>query len=334
MVVALVLLAGIVIVFCIGISRGDFPVPLADVLPAMFGSGDEGNIFIVQTLRLPRALAGLLVGVALGLSGAVFQSLLRNPLASPDILGITSGAALAAVFIITKGETAYVDVLATDRATILPIAAFVGAVLTAGLMYVLSYRGGVSTYRLILIGIGVGAVAAAGTEFLLSRATTSEAAASLVWLTGSLNARVWEHVIPLAIAIAILVPAILLLDRRLRMLQLGDETAKGLGIRVERTRLSLIVVAVGLVGVAIAAAGPIAFVAFLAPPIARRLAHSPGPALVVSALSGALLVLGADLIGRNLFSTTEIPVGVITGVVAGPYLLWLLARANKIGRTG
>lgn len=332
--VSIVLLALTAAVFAISVSLGDFPIPLGDVFPAIFGFGDPSADFIVQTLRLPRALTGLLVGIGFGMSGAIFQTLVRNPLASPDILGITSGASLAAVFVITKGADAYVDVGGSGRASVLAISAFVGALITATLMYVLAYRHGVSTYRLILIGIGVGAMALAGTEFLLSRATTAEAASSLVWLTGSLNARVWEQVIPLAVSLALLVPAAFTLDRRLRMLQLGDDAAKGLGVRVEHTRLYLMLVGVGLAGTAVAAAGPVAFVALLAPPVARRLARSPGPALVVSGVAGALLVLVADLIGRNLFSSTEIPVGVITGAIGAPYLLWLLARANRIGRTG
>lgn len=322
--VGLALGAATTMVFALSVSVGDFPVPLADVLPAIFGFGGPDSDFIVRTLRLPRALTAVLVGCAFGLSGAIFQSLARNPLASPDIIGITAGASAAAVFVIVLvgGSYAFVS-----------MAAFLGALATAITIYFLAYKRGVSSYRLVLVGIGVGAVLSACTSYLLTRAEIFDAQRATVWLTGSLNGRSWQHVRPLAVAMCVLVPAVLLSARSLGLLQLGDDTAKGLGVPVERTRAVLVVIAVGLAAVATAAAGPIAFVAFVSAPIARRLVRSP-LTLVPAALVGALLVLSADLVGRRAFAPTELPVGVLTGLVGAPYLVWLLARANKIGRGG
>lgn len=322
--VGLVLLGAIVIVFCISISVGDFPVPIADVVPGIFGKGEGRIPYIIQTLRLPRALTAVLVGSALGFSGAIFQSLARNPLASPDIIGITQGASVSAVFIIIVigGSYAFVST-----------GALVGGFVAAAAIYVLAYRRGMSSYRLVLIGIGVSAMLQAVTSYLMTRAEIYDAARATVWLTGSLNNRGWEHVRPIALVMAVMFPAVLYLAKGLRALQLGDDAAKGLGVPVERTRAALIAVAVTMAAVATAAAGPITFVAFIAAPIARRLVRQP-LTLVPAALVGALVLLSSDLVARRIFAPTELPVGVITGIVGAPYLLWLLARANKIGKGG
>jgi iron complex transport system permease protein len=311
--------------FCVSLSLGDFKIPVVDVVKTLFGGGDHATGFIVNTLRLPRALTGLLVGTALGLSGAIFQSIARNPLASPDIIGVTYGASAFAVFaIVTLGLTG------------VAVSAFaiVGAVLTAFLMYVLAWRHGVSSYRLILIGIGIGAIATSITSYLLTKARVEIAQQALIWLTGSLNGRDWSNVRSLAITFVVLLPFMVFLVHQLRILQLGDETAYGLGLRVEVSRLGLIVIAVLLAAVATAAAGPIGLVAFVAPPIARRLTRSPGPAMVASGLLGALVVALSDLVAQHAFGDTQLPVGVVTGVVGAPYLMFLLARTNRVGSGG
>lgn len=311
--------------FCVSLSLGDFKIPVLDVVRTLFGGGDRATEFIVNRLRLPRALTGLLVGTALGLSGAIFQSIARNPLASPDIIGVTYGASAFAVFaIVTLGLTG-VAVSAL---------AIVGAVLTAFIMYVLAWRHGVSSYRLILIGIGIGAIATSVTSYLLTKARVEIAQQALIWLTGSLNGRDWSNVRSLAITFVVLLPFMIFLVQQLRILQLGDETAYGLGLRVETARLGLIVIAVLLAAVATAAAGPIGFVAFVAPPIARRLTRSPGPAMITSGLLGALVVALSDLVAQHAFGDTQLPVGVVTGVVGAPYLMFLLARANRVGSGG
>jgi iron complex transport system permease protein len=313
------------LVFCVSISVGDFPIPLRDVVPAIFGHGDPDADFIVRTLRLPRSLTGLLVGAAFGFSGAVFQALARNPLASPDFIGITYGASAGAVFVI---------VVIGGSAALVSFGALCGAFLTAVLMYALAYRRGVSSYRLVLVGIGVGSVFLAIIEYLMTRAEIYDAQRAMVWLTGSLNGRGWEHVRPLALVMALLVPVVVVLARPLQGLQLGDDTARGVGISVERSRGGLVLVAVVLTAVATASAGPVNFVSFLAGPIAKRLTRSSGAALVPAALVGALLLLAADLVARRAFAPTELPVGVVTGVLGAPFLLWLLARANRVGRGG
>jgi len=318
-----VLAAAVVVVFCLSLSVGEFPVPLRDVPGAIVGHGNALDVFVVQHLRLPRALAAVLVGGAFGFAGAIFQSLARNPLASPDILGVTAGAAVAAVFVITVtgGDT-------TARS----LSALVGATVIALTIYGLAYRAGVSSYRLVLVGIGVGAVCQAVTGYLIASSSIYLVAQATVWLTGSLNGVGWKVVVPLALAVAVLTPVVLALAARLRTLQLGDDTCRGLGVRVETIRLSLVLVAVALTGVGTAAIGPVAFVAFVAPPIARRLTNASGLTLVPAALTGALVVLLADFAAEHAFST-ELPVGVVTGAVGGSYLLWLIARSNRIGRS-
>jgi iron complex transport system permease protein len=309
----------------LSVSVGDFPIPLSDVVPAILGFGNPDSDFIVRTIRLPRALTGVLVGAAFGLSGSVFQSLARNPLASPDVIGITAGASAAAVAMI---------VWVGASSTVVSLGALAGALVTATAIYLLAYRRGVVGYRLVLIGIGVGAVLAAGTSYMLTRAEIYDAQRAVVWLTGSLNGRGWEHVRPVSVSLLVLAPAVVVLGRQLRLLELGDDTARGLGVRVEPTRAGLILVGVGLAAVATASAGPIAFVALVSPQIARRLVRSPGATLLPAGLVGAALVLVSDLAARRLFAPTEIPVGVVTGIIGAPYLLWLLARANRIGAGG
>ena len=323
--VIVVLAALVFAAFCLSLSLGDFKIPVIDVVKTLFGGGDKATEFIVNRLRLPRALTGLMVGAALGMSGAIFQSIARNPLASPDIVGVTYGASAFAVFaVVTVGLTGVA----------VSLFAIAGAVLTAFTMYVLAWRHGVSSYRLILIGIGIGAIATSVTSYLLTKAKVEIAQQALIWLTGSLNGRDWSQVRSMGLTLAVLAPLMVVLVRRLRILQLGDDTAYGLGLRVESSRLGLIVVAVLLAAVATASAGPIGFVAFVAPSIARRVTRSPGPVMTASALLGALVVALSDLIAQHAFGDTQLPVGVVTGVVGAPYLMFLLARTNRVGSGG
>jgi iron complex transport system permease protein len=318
-------LAAAMLVFVWSLAVGDFPVPVREVIPTLAGGGDGGSTFIVRTLRLPRGLAGLAVGAAFGLSGAIFQRLARNPLTSPDVIGVNAGAALAAVFAIVVAGLSGIDVT---------LAALAGGAAAAAAVYGLSWRGGVTGYRLVLVGIGVTAVLSAGTGYLLTQARIFEARQAMVWLTGSLNGRGWDHVRPLTVAVAVLVPAALALGRQLRMLELGDDSARGLGVAVERSRAALLVVGVALAAIATAAAGPIGFLALVAPQIARRLVHARTVALLPSAAVGALLLSAADLVGRRVVAPTELPVGIVTALLGAPYLLVLLARAHRIGAAG
>lgn len=313
-----------VLAFCLSVSIGAFPISLLDVPAAVLGWGERKDVFVVHELRLPRALIAMLVGTAFGFSGAIFQSLARNPLASPDIIGITAGASAAAVFMIV--------VLHASGLT-LSLGALTGALLAAVAIYFLAWKRGVSSYRLVLVGIGISALLGAVTSYLLTRASIYEAQRAAVWLTGSLNGRGREHVGPLGWSMLALLPATLLLTRSLRALQLGDDTARGLGVPVQRARGALVFVGVALAAVATAAAGPVVFVAFVSAPIARRLVNAP-LTMIPAGLVGAVLVLLSDVAGRQLFAPAEMPVGVVTGLIGAPYLIWLLARANRIGAGG
>lgn len=323
-----VLGAGTLLALTLSIGRGDFSIPPLDVLATLVGAGDAATNFVVLDLRLPRALTALLTGIALGIAGAIFQDLARNPLVSPDIIGISGGASLAAVSLIVLGDS--------SGAISVPLAALGGALLAGVALYLLAWRGGVQGYRLVLIGIGVAALLHAGVDYVFTRGQIFQVAEAYVWLVGSLNGRGWEHVWPLAGALAVLLPLALALGRQLEVLQLGDDVARALGIGVERARLALLAIAVVLTGIAVSAAGPIAFVAFIAPHFARRICGtvSPSGVLPVAAASGALLVLASDLIGRLLFAPSGVPVGIVTAIVAAPYFLLLLRRANLQGITG
>jgi len=307
-------------------TLGDYPLSVAAVLDALSGRGDPGGVVVVRDLRLPRVATGLLVGAAFGLAGALTSSVVRNPLATPDVVGVTAGASAAAVAVLLGGW----DVP-------LPMAAFGGGLLVATVVGALSWRDGFSGPRLVLVGIGMGAAASAVTSYLLVRAEVVEAQRAVLWLTGSLNGRGWEHVRPVALALLLLVPLALVLSRALSTLGLGDDVARGLGTRVPVARVGLMVVAVALAAVATSSAGPIAFVALVAPQVARHLAGTPGPPLGASAALGALLVVSADLLGRTGIAAAggpaaELPVGAVTALVGAPVLLVLLRRSTR-GRT-
>lgn len=325
--VTLVGLGMVVLVAAVNIGLGDFPISIGEVLAVLAGGGDSSQQFIVLELRLPRTLTGLLVGAALALSGAITQAVARNPLASPDILGVTAGASATAVTVIVLGGSS--GVVTGFLADVgLPIAALLGGLGTAALVYALAYRRGIEGYRLVLVGVGIGAVATAITSWLLVIASIFEAARATVWLTGSLNARGWEHVMPVGLALLVLVPVALLLAFALGVLQFSDDTARGLGMRVNLARTMLILVAVALAAVATASAGPIVFVALVVPQICQRLVGAARPPLLASAVYGALLTVAADLIARTALDV-ELPVGVVTAILGAPYLLYLLARRNR-----
>jgi iron complex transport system permease protein len=319
----------LVLALAVNIGRGEFPISIPEVLAVLVGGGDAGQQFIVLELRLPRSLTGVLVGGALAVSGAIMQSIARNPLASPDIIGITWGASAAAVTLIVLGGSGLVGSLA---AVGLPIAALVGGLVTAALIYGLAWRKGIQGFRLVLVGIGINAMLAALVNWLLIIAQVYEAARAQVWLNGSLNARGWEHVVPVGIALLVLVPAALVLSFVMGALQYGDDTAKGLGVKVNVARSLLLLVAVGLAAVATAGAGPIAFVALVAPQIAQRLVGSSRPPIGASLLIGAALTLISDIIARTAFGAVELPVGVVTAVLGAPYLLYLLIRQGREAR--
>ncbi|WP_233224177.1 iron chelate uptake ABC transporter family permease subunit [Amycolatopsis sp. BJA-103] len=305
------------------LTVGKFPIPVPDVLGLLAGRpGPPGADYVFWTVRLPRVLTGLLVGAALGVSGAIVQSLARNALASPDVLGFSGGAATGALLQI---------VLLGGNALAVAFSSLAGALATAAVVYLISRRAGVSGLRLVLVGIGIAALLSALNRYLLITAELDDAFRAGVWLTGSLLNRTWDHVTIVTVAVAVLVPAATLFARRLGLLELGDETSIGLGVPVGPTRLALFAIAVGLAGAATAAAGPVAFVALAAPHVARRLLRTPGPSLLGAGLVGSVLLIGADLVGQKVFPVSELPVGVATGALGGCYLAVLMGRRWRGG---
>jgi iron complex transport system permease protein len=318
LVLALLALLCLVLLGTWAMTLGSFHIPFVDVVKAVMGEGTRQSEFIVRTLRLPRVLCAVLVGAALAMSGAIFQGLVRNPLVSPDIIGINAGATVVAVFWIVTGRDW----------TLLPLAAFAGALLTAALIYLLTWKGGISGNRLILVGIGLNAILTAGTTFLMVRYPIEQVSSAQLWSTGTLYGRDGGDVRVLLVALLILTPAAIGLMWTLRIVQLGDDAARSVGLPLERTRLALIVAGCGLAAVAVAVAGPIGFIALMMPHIARMLAGPlSGSVMLFTALVGSLIVLAADTVGQHFLPVT-LPVGVVTAAVGAPYFLFLLYRAN------
>lgn len=322
--VTLLLAAAGFLVFCLSISVGDFPIGLSRVIATLFGRGEQVDEFVVMDLRMPRALAGIVVGVALGVSGAITQSVARNPLASPDVLGITGGAGMVAVFLVTVSGGTAAAVVSSVGLTVAALAGGLGAGL---LVYFLAWRRGIDGFRLILIGISVSAMTEAVTTWLLVSADIRDVARAQAWLVGSLDNRSWDEVrVALWCSLA-LMAVVACVAFQFKPMHLGDEVAAGLGVRYTRVRALLLLCAVLLAAVAVSAAGPVPFVALVAPQVAMRLARCPTPPMVASGLTGALLLTGSDLVARSVLPI-GLPVGVVTAAIGGPFLVYLLVRAN------
>jgi iron complex transport system permease protein len=305
------------------IGSGDFPMSFGDVTATLLGNGTAAQEFIVQDVRLPRVLVAILVGASLALSGAIFQSLSRNPLGSPDVIGFSQGSTVGALTVI---------VLFSGGSLAVAGGAVAGGLVTGIAVYTLAWKRGVQGFRLVLVGIGVAAMLTAVIHFLITKANLVDATRATLWMTGSLDGRDWAQVWPLAGMCAVLMPVVFAHGRPLRMLEMGDDAAYALGVPVERTRIVLMGSGVLFIAVATAAAGPIAFVALSAPQLARRLTRSPGPNLAAAAVMGAALLLVADWTATNAFGDRMLPVGVVTAVLGGGYLLWLLVTERKAGR--
>jgi iron complex transport system permease protein len=310
------LLLGLLTTSFVSLLIGDYDISIEQVFAALAQQADERLVqYFVFDVRLPRIVAGLFVGVALGSAGAIFQTLSGNPLGSPDIIGFTKGAATGALVVI---------VLFSGSSQFVALGAVVGGLLTAALVYGLSWRGGAPGYRLVLVGIGVGATLGALNALLVVKASLSAAQSAAHWLAGSLNASLWGEVLPLGGALALLLAAAWSRYRALETLAFGDVISTGLGVRVERSRFILMFVGTLLVAIATAAAGPISFVALVAPHLVKKVTRTSGTALVGSALMGAFLVLVSDLIARRIFAPNELAVGLVTGSLGGAYLIALL----------
>jgi iron complex transport system permease protein len=319
--VASVIGSAILVFAVLALLIGDYPLTPVEAIRSLLGIGDDPLAqYFVQEHRAPRALAAVLVGAALGVSGAIFQSLSANPLGSPDVIGFTVGSATGALLQIV--------IFSAD-----PLAIACGAVLggfgTAFAVYLLAWRQGMTGFRLVLVGIGVAAVLQGVNALLIVRASLATAQAAAQWLAGSFNATTWAETLLVLIAVVVLVPFALLLARPLQAMAMGDELATTLGVRVERRRLELVAVGVALVSLAVAAAGPIAFVALAAPQLSRRLTRTSGIGIISAAGMGGLLVLVSDIAAQRVFAPTQLPVGAVSGSLGGIYLIWLLAREWK-----
>ena len=320
-VVSVVVTVATALVAVLALSLGDLPLTPAQVLGALLGVDGGFTATVVREWRLPRVLAAVLFGAALGASGAVFQSLTRNPLASPDVIGLSAGSyagGLGAIILLGAGAGS------------VPVSAgaIVGGLAAAALVYALSYRSGIQGFRLIVIGIGVSAMLQALSTYLLLRAKLEVAMVAAVWGAGSLSAVGWAQFLPAAVVVVLAFGALGTLSGSLSRMELGDDAARALGVRVEGARLGLVVSAVALTAAVTAAAGPIAFVALAAPQIAHRLTRTAGIAIVPSAAVGALVLVTADIVAQHALPTA-LPVGLVTVVIGGAYLVWLLIHETR-----
>lgn len=313
------LAAILLVVSAFTLATGDFPVPLADVVRALAGDAPPAADFVVTTLRLPRMLTALLAGAALALAGAVMQSISRNPLGSPDLIGFTQGAAtggIVTILVIGGGAVAT------------SVGAAAGGLLTAALILLLVGRHGLHGFRLVLVGVGVSLVLGAINAYLLIKAVLGDAQRVVAWQVGNVAGRGWGHVLLLTVVLAVLLPVLLATGRRMAMLALGEDTATSLGVPVLAAWLVPLAAAVGLVAAAVAMAGPIPFVALAAPHLARRLTRATGPNLLPAAAMGALLTVASDFAAQHLLPV-QLPVGIVTSVLGGAYLIWLLLLQRR-----
>lgn len=315
--------------FLVSTGMGELKISPIRVFQALIGQGDEMERLVITSFRLPRILMALLVGIALAIAGSILQGLVRNPLASPEVIGITDGAGAAVVLCLTL----FSDTNGSLTISIqwLPLSAFLGATLTAFLIYILSWKHGeIAPLRMVLIGIGIAALMKAATTLFMVLGPIHNASQANLWITGTVNGANWKNIIVLAPWIMVLSLIAWIMARKLNVQELGDALATGLGSRVGRQRFYLLLLCTGLVGGSVAFAGGIIFVGLIAPHIARKLVGSSYGALIPAAsLIGAILMMGADLIGRTILSPLEVPAGVFTAAIGAPYFIYLLYRSRN-----
>jgi len=306
---------------CTMLMLGNTIYPFSDVIRVLFGEEVQGASFAVGTIRLPRMIAGIFAGFAFGVAGHVFQTMLRNPLANPNVIGITAGSSAAAVFCI---------IVLQASNTVVSIASIIGGLATVIVIFLLARGTSFSIGRLILIGIGIQAMLNAVISYLLMIGKEHDIPTAIRWLNGSLNGAKMEEVYPLIFAVLIFAPIIIALGKRLDMLELGEQAAISLGVNTDKTRVVLVISSVLILALATATTGPIAFVAFLSGPIAKRLVGVGFSSIIPAGLVGIILVLASDLVGQFAF-VARYPVGVITGILGAPYLIYLLIQMNRKG---
>jgi len=319
LVVAVIMLLLCLAVVLLSLCFGDYAVSLPDVARALIGRGDETTAMIVLEWRLPRALLALLLGAALGLSGAIFQSLTRNPLGSPDIIGFSAGAHTGALVTMLLLSGSFLQTAC---------GALIGGLATAAAVFLLTYRQGVEGFRLIVVGVGIAAMLSAANLWMIRKADLQVAMSAAMWAAGSLNGLGFDRLLPVALVLTFLIPSALILARPLRQLDMGDDAAMASGMTPDRTRLLLAVIGVALVAVVTAAAGPIAFIALAAPQLARRVTRSAGIALMPAALMGGLLLIISDWAAQHALGL-QLPVGIMTFNIGGLYFVWLLASEGR-----
>ena len=306
-------------VFAAGLAAGSLTLPLGDVLATLAGGGSDLSRNIVFTMRLPRMLVAALAGALLAAAGTMLQTAVRNPLADPSVIGVTSGAGFGALLMLV--------VWPQSPAYLLPLAAIAGAAAAVGIVYALAWRNGLSPAALALVGIAVSAIGSAGIQFLVIKAKITVAPA-LAWLAGSTYARGWREFAILAVASAILLPLSWMLGRRADLLAFGDHTSLGLGLKLRQTRLIAVALGAGMAAMAVAAVGTVGFIGLLAPHAVRWLVgQNHRRSIVLSSLVGALLLVGADLIGRVALAPKEIPSGLVVALLGTPYLLAVMYRS-------
>ncbi|WP_337262831.1 MULTISPECIES: iron-enterobactin ABC transporter permease [unclassified Serratia (in: enterobacteria)] len=319
LVTALLLLFACLALAVYALASGTLPLSAMQVLDALRGEGPANLAVIVTQWRLPRVAMALLLGAALGISGAIFQSLLRNPLGSPDVIGFNTGAYSGVLVVIVLFNGGILGITS---------GALAGGLITAGVIYLLAWRNGVEAFRLIIVGIAVRALLVALNTWMIVSASLESAMTAGLWSAGSLNGISWAKSLPAVLVIVLAVMLLAALVRRMRLLEMGDDTARALGVAVERSRLLLFLAGVLLTAAATAVAGPISFIALVAPQIARRLCANQS-LLLLTALTGALLLLAADVAAQRLFMPYQLPVGVLTVSLGGIYLIWLLIRESR-----
>lgn len=316
--VATALSAATAMLAIVALTLGDLSLSIPEVLVALTGDGGFHSTVVLQW-RLPRITAAIVFGAALGISGALFQTLTRNPLGSPDIIGFSTGAFTGVIIVTTMVGGSVVSTTG---------GAIGGGLATAVVVYLLAYRDGIQGFRLIIVGIGVTAMLHALNVWLLLRAQTEVAMGASIWGTGSLSLTAWSDVVPAVGVLLVVAPLVVAARGPLRQLELGDDAAAAHGVRVERARMAILGLGILLIALVTAATGPIAFVALTAPQVAKRLAGAPGIPLPQAALTGAFLLLGADLLAQYV-PANPVPVGVVTVVLGGVYLLSLLIREAR-----
>ncbi|EOR25245.1 iron ABC transporter permease [Cytobacillus oceanisediminis] len=318
----------LLVIFFISAGIGEEFIPPWEIVTILLGHGSDFDTLIVQSFRMPRILLSILVGMSLAVAGAILQSVVRNPLASPDIIGITGGASVAVVLFLALFSD--MNHSLTISISWMPLAAFIGATLVAFLLYLLAWKKGVSPVRLVLVGIGLWALTKSLTTLFMILGPIYQVSQANIWITGSVYAANWGNIQIAAPIILILLMISFIMIRTVNIQDLGEEIAIGLGSKVQQQRFVLLLICTALIGTAVAFAGGIGFVGLMAPHIARKLVGSSfGALLPLSAFIGAILVLIADTIGRTLFLPIEVPAGIFTATIGAPYFIFLLYKQRN-----